>query len=78
MTTHDKDDNHLLFSWLLLMVYIGWQSMNFKLLDRKGTLCSCVEMVVSSHQSGIKSDSRLAYVALFSCLSQVHLVNRTV
>ena len=52
--------------------------MNFKLLDRKGTLCSCVEMVVSSHQSGIKSDSHLAYVALFSCLSQVHLVNRTV
>ena len=59
MTIHDKDDSYLLFSWLLLMAN-GWQRMNFKLPGRKGTLCSCVEMGVSTYQSGIKSDSCLA------------------
>ena len=52
MTTYDKDGNHLLFSWLLLMAN-GWQRMNFKLPGRKGTLCSCVEMGVSTYQYGI-------------------------
>ena len=52
MTTYDKDGNHLLFSWLLLMAN-GWQRMNFKLPGRKGTLCSCVEMGVSTYQSGV-------------------------